>query len=92
MLDNNQQQVKVEKNNTQRFLDQGWTIIDQNKPAKAKYKLTIDAEAVTTTKSKGRKKKELEPIVDEGEDIILSEDINHVCDEDCSHDTTTEEK
>lgn len=81
MLDNNQQQVMVEKNNTQRFLDQGWTILDQNKPAKAKYKLTIDAEAVTTTKkSKGRKKKEPDYIeeikydMDQGEDIILPED------------------
>ena len=46
MIDNNNQQVLVEKQNTQRFLDQGWQIVDQNKPAKAKYKLSIDAEAV----------------------------------------------
>ena len=81
MIDNNNQQVLVEKQNTQRFLDQGWQIVDQNKPAKAKYKLTIDAEAVSTTKkSKGRKTKEpdyieeIEYDMDQGEDIILPED------------------
>ena len=90
MLDNNNEIQQVEQDRVLRFLDQGWKIIEdqplgqkKKSPDSMEYKMTVNAQ-VTTPRS--RKKKtittpKLNEVVeitsDEGEDVLLPEDLNN---------------
>ena len=90
MLDNNNEIQQVEQDRILRFLDLGWKIIEdqplgekKKSPDSMEYKMTVNAQ-VTTPRS--RKKKtvttpKLNEVVeitsDEGEDVLLPEDLNN---------------
>lgn len=89
MLDNNNEIQQVEQDRILRFLDLGWKIIEdqplgekKKSPDSMEYKMTVNAQ-VTTPRS--RKKKitsapklnQVVEITDEGEDVILPEDLNN---------------
>ena len=89
MLDNNKEIQQVEQDRVLRFLDLGWKIIEdqplgekKKSPDSMEYKMTVNAQ-VTTPRS--RKKKtvttpqlnEIVEITDEGEDVLLPEDLNN---------------
>lgn len=90
MLDNNNEIQQVEQDRILRFLDQGWKIVaDQplgqkkKSPDSMEYKMTVNAQV---TSPRSRKKKtvttpKLNEVVeitsDEGEDVLLPEDLNN---------------
>jgi len=87
MLDNNNEIQYIEPDRVNRFLGQGWQIVDQDQkksPDSTKVQLTVNAK-VTKTKSRSKKKPQPEFIdeiaydidMKEGEDILLPEDINN---------------
>lgn len=106
MIDNNQQVQLVEPDRVNRFLDQGWTIVHQDQkqsPVSTKLNLTVNAQVTKPKRSRSKKKKQPESDyidevkyfmdAEEGEDILLPEDLNenHVCDENCSHESHKED-
>lgn len=90
MLDNNNEIQQVEEDRVLRFLDQGWKIISdqplgqkKKSPDSMEYKMTVNAQV---TSPRSRKKKtittpKLNEIVEitseEGEDVLLPEDLNN---------------
>ena len=90
MLDNNNEIQQVEEDRVLRFLDQGWKIISdqplgqkKKSPDSMEYKMTVNAQV---TSPRSRKKKtittpKLNEVVeitsDEGEDVLLPEDLNN---------------
>ena len=89
MLDNNKEIQQVEQDRVLRFLDQGWKIVEdqplgqkKKSPDSMEYKMTVNAQV---TSPRSRKKKitstpELNQVIeitDDGEDVILPEDVNN---------------
>jgi Holliday junction resolvase RusA-like endonuclease len=104
MIDNNQQVQLVEPDRVNRFLDQGWTIVHQDQkqsPVSTKLNLSVNAQVTKSKRSKSKKKQqplpdfieEIKYDMEEGEDILLPEDLNenHVCNENCSHESHKED-
>ena len=94
MLDNNKQQVLIRNDRVNRFLGEGWQVLSsqEKSPVSTKLNLTVNAQVTKPKRSKRKKKAEpdfmdeIKYDMEEGEDILLPEDQNHVCDEDCTHD------
>tara|TARA_A100000172_G_scaffold77956_2_gene62945 strand:+ start:607 stop:939 length:333 start_codon:yes stop_codon:yes gene_type:complete len=89
MLDNNNQQVLVSNERVNRFLGEGWQLLSsqEKSPVSTKLELTVNAQVTKPKKSRSKKKKQPEPDyidevkydmdAEEGEDILLPEDLNH---------------
>jgi len=101
MIDNNDQIVLVENDRVNRFLGEGWQLLStqEKSPVSTKLELTVNAQVTKSKKSRSKKKKqsdfmdEIKYDLEEGEDILLPEDINdnHECDENCTHETHKED-
>lgn len=90
MLDNNNELQQVEQDRVLRFLDQGWKVISdqplgqkKKSPDSMEYKMTVNAQ-VTTPRSRKKKtvttpklNEVIEITSDEGEDVLLPEDLNN---------------
>ena len=99
MRDNNNDVVMIPNDRVNKFLGEGWQLLSAPEKAQGNMKLTLTVDAQVTKPKKSKRKKKTEPTTDyidevkydmdadEGEDILLPEDLTHVCNEDCTHDT-----